>query len=187
MADLKLTHDEFGFLGSSFFFLFAVAGVAGGFLANRVKTKNLLFGMALVWSLVQFPMLATVTIETLIVCRIILGAGEGPAAPVAFHALYKWFPDSLRGVPTALVAQGSALGVIVEHVASGIEASKKWPYAPTTPPSSAMDAGQSLKGPLSVMAEFSSPIPLYWNRWMPLFRSKSCTVKPCAHGNTQWW
>lgn len=113
MEELGLKHDQFGFLGSSFFFLFAVAGVLGGFLANRMQTRHMLFGMAIVWSLVQFPMLASVTFETLIVCRILLGAGEGPAGPVAVHALYKWFPDSLRGVPTAIVAQGSALGVIV--------------------------------------------------------------------------
>lgn len=113
MEELGLSHEQFGFLGSSFFFLFAVAGVAGGFLANRVQTRHLLFGMAIAWSLVQFPMLATVTFETLVICRILLGAGEGPAGPIALHALYKWFPDSLRGVPTAVVAQGSALGVIV--------------------------------------------------------------------------
>ncbi len=69
--------------------------------------------MAIIWSLVQFPMLGMVSIEVLIACRIILGAGEGPAAPVATHAIYKWFPDSLRGLPTAIIAQGSALGVIV--------------------------------------------------------------------------
>ncbi len=113
MQDLNLSHDQFGFLGSSFFFLFAVAGVAGGFLANRVQTRHMLFVMAIIWSLVQFPMIGMVTFETLIVCRILLGAGEGPAAPVATHALYKWFPDSLRGIPTAIVAQGSALGVII--------------------------------------------------------------------------
>jgi ACS family D-galactonate transporter-like MFS transporter len=113
MQELQLTPEQFGFLGSSFFFLFAVAGVIGGFLANRVQARHMLFGMAIVWSLVQFPMLGAVTFEVLVLCRIVLGAGEGPAGPVATHALYKWFPDSLRGVPTAIVAQGSALGVIV--------------------------------------------------------------------------
>ena len=34
-----------------------------------------------IWSVVQFPMLGTVSLEVLIACRIILGAGEGPAAP----------------------------------------------------------------------------------------------------------
>jgi MFS family permease len=113
MADLKLSPEQFGLIGSSFFFLFAVSAVVVGFITNRVQTRHTLFVMALIWSLVQFPMLGTVSLEVLIACRIILGAGEGPAAPVATHAVYKWFPDSLRGMPTAIIAQGSALGVIV--------------------------------------------------------------------------
>ena len=111
--ELGLTPKQFGLIGSSFFFLFAVSAVVVGFIANRVQTRHTLLIMAIVWSLVQFPMLGTVSLEVLIACRIVLGAGEGPAAPVATHAIYKWFPDSLRGVPTAIIAQGSALGVIV--------------------------------------------------------------------------
>jgi len=111
--NLKLTPEQFGLLGSSFFFLFAVSAVVVGFISNRVQTKRTLLIMALVWSLVQFPMLGTVTLEVLIACRIVMGAGEGPAAPVATHAMYKWFPDSLRALPTAIIAQGSAFGVIV--------------------------------------------------------------------------
>ena len=111
--ELGLSPKQFGLIGSSFFFLFAVSAIAVGFIANRVQTRHALFIMAIVWSLVQFPMLGTVSLEVLIACRIVLGAGEGPAAPVATHAIYKWFPDSLRGVPTAIIAQGSALGVIV--------------------------------------------------------------------------
>ena len=113
IAELKLTPEQFGLIGSSFFFLFAISAVVVGFITNRVQTRHTLLVMAIVWSLVQFPMLGTVSLEMLIACRIILGAGEGPAAPVATHAVYKWFPDALRGLPTAIIAQGSALGVIV--------------------------------------------------------------------------
>jgi MFS transporter, ACS family, D-galactonate transporter len=112
-ADLNLTPEEFGLLGSSFFFLFAISAVIVGFVTNRVQTRPALLVMAIIWSVVQFPMLGTVTLEMLIACRIILGAGEGPAAPVALHAAYKWFPDQLRALPTAVIAQGSALGVII--------------------------------------------------------------------------
>ena len=111
--ELGLTPEQFGLLGSSFFFLFAISAVIVGFIANRVQTRHLLLVMAILWSVVQFPMLGTVTLEMLIACRIVLGAGEGPAGPVALHSIYKWFPDPLRGVPTAIIAQGSALGVIV--------------------------------------------------------------------------
>src|SRR5476651_2243568 len=113
MAELGLKPEQFGLIGSSFFFLFAVSAVLVGFLTNRIQTRRMLLVMAIVWSLVQFPMLGTVTLEVLIACRIVLGAGEGPAAPVATHAVYKWFPDALRGLPTAVISQGSAFGVIV--------------------------------------------------------------------------
>ncbi|HEY2611598.1 MAG TPA: MFS transporter [Reyranella sp.] len=113
MADLNLKPEQFGLIGSSFFFLFALSAVIVGFITNRVQTRHTLLVMAIVWSLVQFPMLGTVSLEVLIACRIILGAGEGPASPVATHAIYKWFPDSHRGMPTAIIAQGSALGVII--------------------------------------------------------------------------
>jgi MFS family permease len=113
IAELKLSPEDFGLIGSSFFFLFAISGIIVGFISNRVQTRHTLLVMAIVWSLVQFPMLGTVTLEVLIASRVILGAGEGPAGPVATHAVYKWFPDSLRALPTAIIAQGSALGVIV--------------------------------------------------------------------------
>ena len=113
MAELKLSPEQFGLLGSSFFFLFAIYGVVVGFITNRVQTRHALMVMSIVWALAQFPMLGTVSLEVLIACRILLGAGEGPAGPVATHAAYKWFPDQFRGLPTAIIAQGSALGIIV--------------------------------------------------------------------------
>ena len=76
MEELKLTPEQFGFLGSSFFFLFAISAVVVGFISNRVQAKPLLLTMAIVWSVVQFPMLGPIGLEVLVVCRIILGAGE---------------------------------------------------------------------------------------------------------------
>lgn len=113
MKDLGLTPEQFGDIGSAFFFLFAISAILVGLITNRVQAKRTLLVMAIIWSLVQFPMLGTVSLETLIACRIILGAGEGPAGPVATHAVYKWFPDLVRGLPTAIIAQGSAFGVII--------------------------------------------------------------------------
>lgn len=112
MKGLGLSAEQFGLLGSSFFFLFAISAVIVGFIANRVQAKHTLLVMAVIWALVQFPMLFTASFGVMLASRIVLGAGEGPAAPVATHAVYKWFPDSRRGLPTAILAQGSAIGVI---------------------------------------------------------------------------
>jgi MFS family permease len=113
MADLKLEPEQFGRLGSSFFFLFSISAVAIGFLANRTATRWVLLVLALIWALAQFPMVGDVSFTTLLVCRIILGAGEGPAGAVAVHAIYKWFPDEKRTLPTAVLSQGSAFGIIL--------------------------------------------------------------------------
>ncbi len=113
MTELKLEPEQFGLLGSSFFFLFSIAAIVVGFIVNRVATRWVLLALALVWALAQFPMVGTVSFTTLLICRVILGAGEGPAASVAIHSVYKWFPDEKRTLPTAILSQGSAFGVIL--------------------------------------------------------------------------
>jgi len=113
MQELQLSPRDFGLVGSSFYLLFAISAVATGFLANRLQTRWLLLVMGVIWALTQFPMMGGVSFGTLVVCRIALGAGEGPAVPVALHATYKWFPNERRTLPTAIVVQGGALGVML--------------------------------------------------------------------------
>jgi ACS family D-galactonate transporter-like MFS transporter len=113
MQELELGPRQFGLVGSSFFLLFAVSSIATGFLVNRVQTRWVLLAMGFIWALTQFPMIGSVGFETLMACRIALGAGEGPAAPVALHSAYKWFPNELRTLPTAVIVQGGAIGVMV--------------------------------------------------------------------------
>ncbi|MBO0737229.1 MAG: MFS transporter [Alphaproteobacteria bacterium] len=113
MQELQLGPRQFGLVGSSFFLLFAVSSVATGFLVNRVQTRWVLLAIALIWAMTQFPMIGSVGFETLLAGRIALGAGEGPAAPVALHSAYKWFPNELRTLPTAVIVQGGAIGVMV--------------------------------------------------------------------------
>ena len=109
MTELKLTNTEFGKIGSAFFLLFSISAVLVGFLVNRVKTKWVLAVSALIWALTQLPMIGTVSLSMLVASRI-LGAGEGPAYPVALHAVYKWFENGRRTLPTSFVSIGAAVG-----------------------------------------------------------------------------
>jgi MFS transporter, ACS family, D-galactonate transporter len=113
MQELELGPRQFGLIGSSFFLLFAVSSVATGFLVNRVQTRWVLLALGLIWALTQFPMVGSVGFEALVACRIALGAGEGPASPVALHSAYKWFPNERRTLPTAIIVNGGAIGVMV--------------------------------------------------------------------------
>ena len=113
MEELHLSPRQFGLLGSSFFLLFSVSAIVTGFIVNRVQTRWALLVMGLVWALTQFPMIGTVGFGAIMACRIALGAGEGPAYPVALHSTYKWFPNELRTLPTAIITQGAGIGIMV--------------------------------------------------------------------------
>src|ERR1700684_3382436 len=130
MTELKLEPEQFGLLGASFFFLFSIAAIIVGFIVNRIETRWVLLVLATVWALAQFPMMGTVSFTTLLICRVILGAGEGPAGAVAVHAIYKWFPDEKRTLPTAVLSQGSAFGIILAVPAlNWVIVNYSWHYA----------------------------------------------------------
>jgi MFS transporter, ACS family, D-galactonate transporter len=113
MDEFALTPTQFGLLGSSFFFLFAIAAVTTGFVVNRASTRWTILVMAIIWSVAQLSIPAASGLGFLMMSRIVLGAGEGPAYPVALHAVYKWFSDVRRSLPTAVIAAGACVGLIV--------------------------------------------------------------------------
>ncbi|MEI8156007.1 MAG: MFS transporter [Burkholderiales bacterium] len=117
MAELNLSPTEFGFIAGSFFWFFAISGVAGGFVANRYSAKWILMILVIVWSVAQLPIILSSSVAMIMVSRIVLGIGEGPASPIAFHACYKWFPDAKRNLPISVINQGSALGLLIAGVA----------------------------------------------------------------------
>ncbi len=130
MTEMKLEPEQFGLLGSSFFFLFSISAIVVGFVVNRIATRWVLLALAAIWALAQFPVVGTVSFTTLLICRVILGAGEGPAFSVAAHAVYKWFPDEKRTLPTAILSQGSTFGVIIAVPAlNWVIVNHSWHYA----------------------------------------------------------
>ena len=116
MTELQLTPSEFGFIAGSFFWFFAISGVVGGFVANRFSAKWILMILVLVWSAAQLPIILSSSVAMIMVSRILLGIGEGPASPIAFHACYKWFPDAKRNLPISVINQGSALGLLIAGI-----------------------------------------------------------------------
>ncbi|MGC2030761.1 MAG: MFS transporter [Steroidobacteraceae bacterium] len=110
MQELQLSHTQFGMLGSALFLLFFASGVTVGFLSNRFSTKTLMWIMGVVWSAALLPMSMASSFPLLVGSRVVLGAAEGPAFPVAVHAVYKWFANADRALPTSIVASGAAFG-----------------------------------------------------------------------------
>lgn len=112
MQDLNLSASEYGLIASSFFFFFFISGIVFGFLSNQFSTKWIIALLVFIWSVTQLPIVFWPSFWVLLICRILLGIGEGPAYPVAIHALYKWFPDQQRNRVTAIIAQGGPVGIV---------------------------------------------------------------------------
>ncbi len=113
MHDMQLTHSQFGLVGSAFFLLFSLSGIGVGLVADRIDVKWLLAGLAFTWAVGQLPLAWPTSFAVLLGCRILLGAGEGPASPLALHVVYTWFDNRERNLPTTLVQQGGTAGVIL--------------------------------------------------------------------------
>ncbi|MBF9073802.1 MFS transporter [Streptacidiphilus fuscans] len=114
MHDLHITHAQYGQAAAAFFALFSLAALGVSALTRRVSTTRLLLVMAVLWSAAQLPMLVGgAGFGVLVGTRVLLGAAEGPAFPVATHSLYTWFADRDRSLPTSVLALGSGAGVAI--------------------------------------------------------------------------
>ena len=113
MHDLHISPRQFGLIGSSFYLLFSVSGVLVGlFLIGRTKVKWILAALALIWSVAQISVYFTNSFLLIVLCRVMLGLGEGPGLPTALHACYDWFPTARRNVPSSFILQGISFGLL---------------------------------------------------------------------------
>ncbi len=130
MPELGLTAVEFGFIGSAFFFLYAIVSVVTGVLASKYSVKWILFAMALIWAVLQFPMLLGGGAAILLVTRIVLGGAEGPATAMSLTSAQGWFEPARRALPSNLVAAGATLGpVIAAPLLAWVIAAWGWRWA----------------------------------------------------------
>lgn len=105
--ELGIDDAEYGLVASSFFFLFSASTVVLGRLSDRVGGVRLLLGMALLWALLQLPIVLAPGLAVLVTSRTLLGAAEGPTFALANQVIHRWFDDSRRGLPSSLLAVGA--------------------------------------------------------------------------------
>jgi MFS family permease len=113
MAELHLSPARFGLIAGAFYWLFSISAVVVGFLSDRIATRWLLLAMGAGWAVLQLPIALAGGAFTVLLCRVLLGAAEGPAFPVSVHSLYEWFPDEKRSMPIAVISQGACIGLLL--------------------------------------------------------------------------
>lgn len=114
MAEFDLSTEQYGIIGGAFFSLYAASGLVVAFLITpRFRPRKIIAVMLLIWSLVQLPIVFAASFPILILCRALLGMGEGPATPTVLNATHEWFPNKARNMPSAVVMFGTTVGSMV--------------------------------------------------------------------------
>ncbi|WP_409367420.1 MFS transporter [Lysinibacillus sp. 38-6] len=113
MKDLGLNANQWGVVGSAYYWLFPVAGIIGAAISDRFGTKKVLSILIFSWGIIQFGALAINGFSALIFYRVLLGVFQGPFGPVAMSHINKWFPPEKRGVASSLFTLGATAGGLV--------------------------------------------------------------------------
>ncbi|WP_235617711.1 MFS transporter [Brevibacillus brevis] len=110
MTELQLSPSEWGLVGSSFFWFFIFSSIVLGGMADSINTKKMLTWLSLIWLAVQFATPFVSGLFVLVLTRIILGAGEGPAPALSTAIIGKWFPKHRHGIGFGAVLLGTTGG-----------------------------------------------------------------------------
>jgi len=118
-AQLGLSATQFGFAASAFFVTYGALQPAIGWLCDRVSVYRLLaFGVAL-WALSTMLVGWVGGLTSLVVLRLTLGIGESFAFPSATKIIARHVPSTQRGLATASIGVGLALGPALGTLAGG--------------------------------------------------------------------
>ena len=118
--DLGITDLQIAVLqGFAFSFLYVIAGIAMGLIADVVNRKRLLMAGILVWSAATLASGLADTFGHLFAARLFIGIGEAVLAPCAVTMIANLFPVSRRGKPMALYVFGSMIAFGVGSVITG--------------------------------------------------------------------
>lgn len=95
--DLKLTTVEVGWLGSIFFFGYALAQFSAGFLTDKIGAKKTMSIAIVVFTCITFLTGMVRSFTQFIVLRLGLALGEGHHYTPAIRTLADWMPDHEKG------------------------------------------------------------------------------------------
>lgn len=95
--ELHLSPSQLGWVFSAFGWAYVCLQVSGGWLSDRLGSRRTLTICGVVWSLSTIMMGVVSGFAALILCRIVLGLGEGATFPTATRALSDWASPGKRG------------------------------------------------------------------------------------------
>jgi MFS family permease len=119
-AELHLDPVRMGVVLSAFFWSYAVLQLVAGWLADRFSVLWVLGAGLVIWSAATLATGLTGGLAALLVCRVVLGAGESVAFPCYSKVIAADFPSERRGVPNSLIEAATKLGPAVGTLLGGV-------------------------------------------------------------------
>lgn len=110
MKDLNLNFEQFGFAGSSFYWLYAIGSLFLASLSYRFGTKKLIIFIAFGWTISLLAVYLVESLPALIIIRVLLGFFEGGTLALCLAHIAKWFADGARGTANAILLAGATFG-----------------------------------------------------------------------------
>ncbi|MBB2201820.1 MFS transporter [Gluconacetobacter tumulisoli] len=116
IANLEIAHDfglsysTLGLLLSSIAWVYMIAQIPAGMLADRLPARWLLFVSLLSWGAAQALCGAAGGVTGLLIGRCALGIGEAPLFLAGTRVITQWFDESERATPIGLFNASAAFG-----------------------------------------------------------------------------
>ena len=126
-GEFSLSPVQMGYLFSSFLWTYVICLLPIGILLDRFTARNInAIGITL-WSLAMMATAGVWSFATLIVARMVMGAGEATSIPSCGRIVREWMPAQERGVANAFWSAGSFLGpAIGAIITASITAAWGW-------------------------------------------------------------
>lgn len=115
-AEFKLSPVELGYLFSSFLWSYVICLLPIGIMLDRFSSRTInSCGIAL-WSLAMAATAGVWSFSSLIVTRLVMGAGEATSIPSCGRIVREWMPAGERGVASTIYSAGSFIGPAIGAV-----------------------------------------------------------------------
>ena len=132
--DIPLTNVQFSHLQVAFLLAYALMYAGGGVLVDALGTRRGLLAIMIAWSLAAASHGLATGFRSLLVCRFLLGMGEGGGFPAATKGVSEWFPASERSTAMGIINAGTAVGAVIAPPAIALilqVASWRWVFFAT--------------------------------------------------------
>jgi ACS family glucarate transporter-like MFS transporter len=109
-GEFGLSPVQMGYLFSSFLWTYVIFLLPIGIMLDRFSARNINSTGIALWSLAMAATAGVWSFASLVVVRMVMGAGEATSIPSCGRIVREWMPAQERGVANAFWSAGSFLG-----------------------------------------------------------------------------